>query len=52
MQRYIAHEGKPGFFGGQNKFFVVKQLKILHYMLTMASKLLIVSWKLSKTPSN
>ena len=48
----ILHmRGKPGFFGGQNNFFVVKQLKILHYMLTMAIKLLVVSWKLSKTPS-
>ena len=45
MQRYNAHEGWKGglnqvFWGGRtNLFFVVKQIKILHYMLTMATKI-------------
>ena len=37
MQRYTAHEGWKG--GLNQGFFVVKQIKILHYMLTMATKI-------------
>ena len=44
-QRYTAHEGwkgglNQGFLGGRkNLFFVVKRIKILYYMLTMATKI-------------
>ena len=45
MQHHTAHEGwkgelNQGFLRGRNNlFFVVKQIKILHYMLTMATKI-------------